>query len=239
MRKRAESMWKWLERIELPAAKVGLQFVTSAILGAPHKMANQLEPRLKSKSDIDHESAMLELVTYELLRAHGLEVEFEPSIDGASTPDFLVRRNGVALCYVECTCVFAPTEHSASQRELHFLGLGAALRLEHSGLAVLVDDFIPGKLTPSPKKFARFLQAQQIGIDWNQLCPKGKRIDPLTLPVRAYIDQESGWRIDIRLLPPRPSGEPQSTVFASGGSRSNRNADSASALREAIEEKLR
>lgn len=78
--------------------------------------------RLRSRDEVQHQSAWFELFWHELLRCSGYGVEIHPAIADVTThPDFLLMRNGVPQFYLEATLAMPPGDAAADRRlaELH------------------------------------------------------------------------------------------------------------------------
>jgi hypothetical protein len=78
--------------------------------------------RLRSREDVQHQSAFFELFWHELLRSSGYQITIHPSMtDVARNPDFLARRYGASQFYLEATLAMPPGDAAADRRlaELH------------------------------------------------------------------------------------------------------------------------
>jgi hypothetical protein len=88
----------------------------------PDNAKADIGARLRSRDEVQHQSAWFELLWYELLRCSGYEVEVHPAVPGVTTnPDFLGKSNGVFRFYLEATLAMPPGDPGADRRlaELH------------------------------------------------------------------------------------------------------------------------
>jgi len=84
----------------------------------PHPHKSELMKRIQSRSDVQHESAVFELLLHEILLKMKCQVEVHPELDGSTTPDFLVREDDGKQWYLEAKLVteMSTSEHGAESR---------------------------------------------------------------------------------------------------------------------------
>ena len=88
-----------------------------------HASTADLRARIRSRDEVQHQSAFFELYWHELLVRSGYDVAIHPAVPNAnSNPDFLASRNGTPHFYLEVTLAMPPAADQAAQRriaELH------------------------------------------------------------------------------------------------------------------------
>lgn len=169
----------------------------------PPQEQAELRARFRDATDAGHLSAFYELYLHELLISLGFTVTVHPAVAGGDgkRPDFLVRKDGVPLFYVEARLVMQSNEETAEQARIE--QVYRTLEGLHSPNFFLNIECHGGpKTPPSASKLRPKLERWLQGLD-PDLVAQAARIGGLaSLP--AFSWTHDGWSVVFRALPKSP-----------------------------------
>jgi hypothetical protein len=116
-RKYAEPLFAFLNRSPQQDFREIRNLLESWFSHYPSVQRNSFRTRFCSDDDLSHQCAFFELYMHELLLKMDYEIEIHPDVEGVGThPEFLVRRKGKSLFFLECTLARGSKDDVAAQK---------------------------------------------------------------------------------------------------------------------------
>lgn len=173
---------------------------------------NQIAPRLRAQSDVDHYGAIDELFVHSLIPKIGTDIRYEEFGRG---PDFRIYEKGSLIAAVEVASFFMREDWQREWRNYGYVADALNERLQPKGLYLQVE---PESLSRYPTKngLVRFANEYIAGVE--SLVPHAtdEMREPFEVPASYF--QGEGFSIRFQLLPFRRSGpiEEQESVASVG-----------------------
>lgn len=231
-----ESIYDYFNRSARPEAERGREIMNGWYEAYPHDEKNRLRRCLCSGRRETFEGALFELYLHALLRACEFRVLVQPKAEQGLTPDFRVEDDGGRPFWVEATIVRQPQRVESHDTQIYQLNKRASPHVTVPGFAVHLRSATRGHENLRPGHFAAFLdrwfgEAKSVGV-----------LPPLTQAgERIYLDERSGWRLELVLLSfIDPSRKPDRVICSQMGPFGLRyGCEGKERFRDAIREKVR
>lgn len=164
----------------------------------PEGARNDLRRRFRSPEDSQHRAALFELLVHELFTKIGYSLIFHPDVQGATHPDFLVKRGAEDLFYLEVTTAGASAEEIGEQRRIDQV-YDSLNRLKNTDFYLAV--FVRGAPeTPPPgARLRRDLERWLATLDWRDIRARWDAGGFDALPF--YDWEHDGWQVKFRPIP--------------------------------------
>lgn len=113
-----EPMFTYLDNSARSVVKLVREKMDDFFSRYPNNHKSDLMAGIQSRNDVQHASAVYELILHEMLLNMECQVEIHPILDGLTKPDFLVTENNGSTWYLEAKLITeqSKSEHGAEKR---------------------------------------------------------------------------------------------------------------------------
>ena len=194
----SESTFEYYNRSLRTDIRVVKQVIEEWFAHIPDSAQHDLRQRFRSRKDSQHRAATFELFLHELFTRIGFSLQFHPEINGRGHPDFLVRKAGRDLFYLEATTAGASIEEAGQQRRIDQV-YDAINHLKNSDFYLSV--FVKGAPTTPPRgsRLKRDLERWLGALDWQTVRAKWEAGGFDAVPF--YEWQHDGWEVTFKPIP--------------------------------------
>lgn len=161
---------------------------------------NQIAPRLRAESNVDHQGAIDELFVHSLIPCKETEIRYEEFGRG---PDFRIYQDGSLRAAVEVASFFMREDWQREWRNYGYIADALNERLEPKGLYLQVE---PESLSRYPTKKALVRFANEYIASVESLVPYATDEVREAFELPSSYFQGEGFSIRFQLLPFRRSG---------------------------------
>lgn len=209
----ADTKHGYLNLSARPPAEAVRAFLENLLVRYPAQHRHGLVSRMRSL-DRQHESAVFELLTHELLIRSGCEVvEIEPKLEARPTsPDFLVRAPDDTEFIVECVVASGVSDAEAGREKL----LNSAL--DAVGATPSADHFLSVDVKGVPTQAVDLKALRRRLTAWIAELPAGAAAKATP----AFRYEQNGLRLRVKAMLPRnhpPAADDRSVGAVSFGLR--------------------
>jgi hypothetical protein len=121
-RRQNEGTFDYMNRSARPGICAVRELLDSWFEHLPENARADIRARFRSRDEVQHQSAWFEIFWHELLRCNGYQLDVHPPLANVRTsPDFLAKREGQSVFYLEATLAMPAADLAADRRlaELH------------------------------------------------------------------------------------------------------------------------
>lgn len=224
----AEPRFRYLNRSARPEWSAIRDVLDVGFIHYPDDHKVDLRGRFRSEDDRAHLGSFFELYCLTLLRAHGFEAEIHPPLGGRNaTPDFLVRRGGQPILFLEST--LAADSNQAVGESKRLTGIVDAIdRIDSPNFLLHVDKVKPPPANVRVSALVAKLKSWLPGHDPDEVIRQCEAEGDCCLPRFDWTDRASGWSIRLIAFLTKPEAR---------GLRSGRNIGSRSSEMEFIDDR--
>ena len=188
----AESNFEFFNRSAWRSVEIAKNKFESWFANIPPEKKADLRGRFRG-DDRQHSSALLELMTHEILRAIASEVQVEPDLNGGR-PDFSAVYLGTRFI-AECTIAQeSDTKFGALQRER--VVLDAIDAVDAGPFTLMVRPISVGDAQPSGSNLRKILESWLATVD-----PAAPPSDRNTLSIASKVWEWQGWKLHFEAIP--------------------------------------
>jgi hypothetical protein len=203
--------WRDSERASMVAIR---ELLESWFAEIPPAEQLDLQNRFRSRIDRQHRSAIFEILLHHFLLRCGFQVEFHPDMAGVTThPDFLVKRDGKALFYLEAIAVSnSVQEESENKRIAEVYDALNNLSSPDFYLGIRVNG--APETSPSGTRLRQDLERWLSGLDWQAI--QQSYLEELYEGIPSYEWSHEGWDIIFEPIPKSPDARGAQAVQSIG-----------------------
>ncbi len=196
----AEPRFSFLNRSARPAVRKIRELLEYWFEQFPDSGKRDLLSRFRSDDDRHHLGAFFELYCHALLTRQGYTAELHPDgiQEGLSHPDFLVKKAGKPLFYLESTVLAESDEEKAGQARLDQV-YDALKRLDSPDFFIGIEIEQSPKHPPSAARLRSFLARNLQELDPDDLTQIMAAGGLEALPRWIYVDND--WKIELFPIP--------------------------------------
>jgi len=234
-----ESSYSFLNRSSWSSCEKIREFLNLTTKGYPESETNEIVSRIKCGNDRHFDSAVFELILYQVFISLGCELTPHPVLPNGqkSRPDFLVETPKGEKFYLEAVLASAKTNVNDRAEKLKGTVYNSIDKISHHNFFVEVDDTGNPNTPPKGRALKKSLKKWLDSLDPDQVI---KDVDSFGFEHRPQFDWEhDGWYVIFRAIPIKPErrGKGQRTIGMYGSNGGFH--DSWSPIRDAIIEKGR
>ena len=174
----------------------------------PAEVQPDLRSRFRKKDDRQHLGAFFELYLHELLLQLEFEIKFHPQIQGETThPDFLVKKSGNPIFYLEATLAARSDEEAAMAARKDQV-YDTINRMKSPNFFICLEVTGAPNTPPRGRNLRNFLERQLADLDPDEIEKQYKHGGFQALP--SWKWEHDGWEITFYPLPkiPEARGKP-------------------------------